>query len=280
MEHPRVTGALGLPADVAAAVTRRWPDRGPAWRTEVETELADLCELHNARPVRVLSSRYAYIIEATTLHGSLIMRASPDPDGMAQGHVSIALANLDAAPRIHELRDTTTGTWTVQQKATPGTPLADLEPTNALFDAIVALFHKIQNQPPPVPAGCSLTSWLRSRLLAGDDLTDLPAGTTPASPAERKNALATLNDLEPGTRPALCHGDASPWNILSAGPDSLHLIDPRGVHGEPEYDLAVVALKAAPVADPHQRATHLASETDTDGERVLAWLTVADAARV
>ena len=269
-----------LPATVAAAVTARWPDIGPAWCASVEPELRELCQTHNARPVRVLPARYGYIVETTTPDGPLIMRASPDPAGMLQGHVAIALANLNAAPRIHELRETETGTWTVMEQVRPGTPLADLEPTTALLDALIALFAKLHDQPPPVPGAPSLASWLRDRLLAGDNLSDLPPGTSPAPAEERRNALALLTDLDGDMRPGLCHGDASPWNILANGPASLLLIDPRGVSGEPAYDLAVVALKAAPITDPTRLATQLAGELDIPHERVIAWLTVANAARV
>lgn len=275
-----MTYAFGLPADVSAAVTTRWPDLGPAWCAAVEPELDELCQLHDARPVRVLPARYGYLVEVRTPDGRLIMRASPDPDGMAQGHVSIALANLDAAPRIHELRETQTGTWTVMDRVQPGTPLADLEPDTDLLDHLADLFGKIQGQPPPVPAEPSLTSWLRTRLRAGDNLTDLPPGTRPAPPSQRRKAHAILNDLEQEMRPGLCHGDASPWNILASGPTSLRLIDPRGIHGEPAYDLAVVALKAASVIDPTHLAALLATATGADKDRVAAWLTIADAARV
>lgn len=275
-----VNGATSLSPEIAAAVNARWPDIGPAWCTAVDAEIRELCAAYDAQPVQVFPARYGYIVEVTTPHGPLIMRASPDPDGMAQGHVAIALANLEAAPRVHELRETATGTWMVLDKVQPGTPLADLRPSVQVLDTLVALFGKLRDQPSPVPASRSLVRWLRSRLLAGHDLADLPPNTKPARPAERENAVVILTDLEREMVPGLCHGDASPWNILASGPENFLLIDPRGVSGELAYDLAVVALKAAPFVDPANLAEQLAERTGADRSRVQAWLAVANAARV
>lgn len=274
------SGALGLPRDIEAAVTARWPDIGPSWCAVVEDELHDLCREHEARPVSVFPARCGFIVESVTERGSLIMRASPDPNGMTQGCVGIALANLGVAPRIHELRETDTGTWTVMDRVAPGTPLADLEPASSLVDALVALFRALCDQPVPVPGMRSLSDWLRLRLEAGDELTDLAPGRRPAGGGERRRALAILDDLETDLRHGLCHGDASPWNVLASGGGRLALVDPRGVSGEIEYDLAVVAQKAVPTIDAVTLASHVARRTDIALERVMAWLTVADTARV
>jgi streptomycin 6-kinase len=78
----------------------------------------------------------------------------------------------------------------------------------------------------------------------------------------------------------LCHGDASPWNLLLSNDRRLMLIDPRGLAGEVAYDLAVVAIKAASVAPPAITAPYLAHQVEADPDRVLAWVSIADAARV
>lgn len=280
MERQAVNGGPSLSPEIAAAVIARWPEIGPVWCTAVDAEIRELCEAYDAQPVQVFPARYGYIVEVTSPRGPLIMRASPDPDGMAQGHVAIALANLDAAPRVHELRETTTGTWMVLDKVEPGTPLADLRPSVQVIDALISLFCKLRDQPSPVPASRLLVRWLRSRLLAGDDLADLPPNTKPARPTDRAAAVAILAELERDMVPGLCHGDASPWNILASGPENLLLIDPRGVSGELTYDLAVIALKAAPFVDPADLAGELAEGTGADRSRIQAWLAVATAARV
>lgn len=275
-----MSSALRLPADIEAAVSARWPDTGPSWCAVVEDELHHLCRAYKARPVSVFPARYGFIVESVTERGPLIMRASPDPNGMAQGRVGMALAGIGVAPFIHELRDTETGTWTVMDRVVPGTPIVELEQDYSLVDALVALFRALCEQPAPVPGTSSLSDWLRSRLEPGEELTDLAPGRCPAEPDERRRALVILDDLETDLRHGLCHGDASPWNVLASGEGRLVLVDPRGVGGEIEYDLAVVAQKAAPAIDPVTLASHVARRADLVLERVTAWLAVADAARV
>lgn len=58
------------------------------------------------------------------------------------------------------------------------------------------------------------------------------------------------------------------------------LIDPRGVSGEVEYDLAVVALKATRFVPLAVILTNLASLVGVDQHRVEVWTVVASAARV
>jgi streptomycin 6-kinase len=125
----------------------------------------------------------------------------------------------------------------------------------------------------------ALTGWLRSRL-TDDGLTDLAPGRQPASLTERQQAQAILDDLEASGVDALCHGDASPWNLLLSDDRPLMLIDPRGVKGEVAFDVAVIALKAVDVVPLAVSTTYLAGKVGVDPERVRAWIQVADAARV
>lgn len=58
------------------------------------------------------------------------------------------------------------------------------------------------------------------------------------------------------------------------------LIDPRGVTGDVCYDVAVAAWKTTNEEPSRDRAAKLARLVGADTERVHAWLTVADIARV
>src|SRR5207248_1731399 len=126
----------------------------------------------------------------------------------------------------------------------------------------------------------SIAEWLRDRLL-DDHLSDLPPGTERADSTQREYALDVLNELAADIRAELCHGDASPWNILADANGRWLLIDPRGVSGEAEYDAAVMALKiSAAVPSVPDVAGLIAVAAQLDPQRVRAWQTVAHAARV
>lgn len=72
--------------------------------------------------------------------------------------------------------------------------------------------------------------------------------------------------------PMLLHGDAQQWNALQSGA-GFTLIDPDGVMGEREYDLAVLVREDPldPAAEPSAQARRLAQETGTDPDVIWEW---------
>src|SRR5213592_4759271 len=111
--------------------------------------------------------------------------------------------------------------------------------------------------------------------------------TRPASPVKRFHGEASpwhrpgVCVLAASTHtPGLCPGDASPWNLLTGDAGRVFLVDPRGVSGEVEYDLAVVALKAAPIVPAQETVPYLAALVGIEPGRARAWLAVASSARV
>jgi streptomycin 6-kinase len=268
-----------VPADVIAGVRRRWPDRAHSWAANIGAELHDLCARHHATPRRVLPARYGFVIAADSEHGPIILRSSPDPHGPEQAAVAVALANLDIAPAVYETVATDHGTWTVLEQVLPGTPLGDVDPSTVTLDALVSPLAAMNGQPPPVPGMPSIIDWLRDRL-EDDHLTDLRPGATVAPVEQRRDALGILDELADDHTPGLCHGDASPWNILANGHNHWKLIDPRGMTGETAYDVAVLGLKIAAHTVSNDVAQAAADAAHVDIDRAKAWTTVADAARV
>ncbi|HEY3957988.1 MAG TPA: phosphotransferase [Streptosporangiaceae bacterium] len=270
--------AVPLPPDVARAVSDRWPDRAEQWHLDIGSELRHLCHRYGAVPLAVIPARYAFVVSTSTRHGPLIMRASPDPDGPSQAKVAQSLAEIGVAPRVHEIMTSPTGTWLVMDQISPGKPLADLD-FNAAYPAVRATLSTLRNGAPELPETPSLVDWLRARLVGGGN-RDMAPGEEQASEQQRAAAVATLSSLERDTSSVLCHGDASPWNFLVDHEERLWLIDPRGVHGEIAYDVAVVALKASVSAPPVATVRHLAADIGVSVDRAEAWMEVAAAARV
>lgn len=266
-----------MPANVADAVRRRWPNGG-AWSRDVEVELNSLCERFSAKPIEIFDARYGFVVAAQAPgRRQLVLRASADPDAIHEASVSRALARLGVGPAIHEVTQTPTGVWTVMDRVVPGTPLADVRSGPWTLPALVALFRPMLDEPAPADDLPCVTRWLRQRLL-NDSLRDLAPGRKIATSTERQDALSILDDL--GDTLGLCHADASTWNVLLDGRDSFRLIDPRGMSGDASYDLAVVALKAGKYAPPHLVVDTFARHLGVEHDRLDAWMVVADAARV
>ncbi|TVT33083.1 phosphotransferase [Amycolatopsis rhizosphaerae] len=123
--------------------------------------------------------------------------------------------------------------------------------------------------PPPSDELPSIVDWLRDRL-ADDHPTDLPPGAATAPRAERTHALHILDQLTADFRPGLCHGDASPWNILASTNGEWRLIDPRGMYGEPEYDAAVLAMKIEVENSASHATMRVAKAGQLDNARIHA----------
>ncbi|WP_308036665.1 phosphotransferase [Actinoplanes sp. DH11] len=261
-----------------ANIRRRWPDVADSWATRVGSEFHAACERYGAIPREVLPARYGFVAAVDTPHGPLVFRSSPDPRGVDQAAVAAALADLDAAPRLHEAVTTEYGTWTVLDRVFPGTSLSQADPATVDPEALFAPLAAIRDQPPPRSDMPSIFEWLRDRL-EDDQLTDLRPGTTVAPASERRTALAVLDHLARDHTPALCHGDASSGNIITNGKHWM-FIDPRGVTGEHTYDAAVLAIRITEAYSFSGIRQYIAQSAKVDSVRLDAWMAVAQAARV
>lgn len=267
---------------VADAVRARWPQRGPAWLDALPAELHTLCRDLDLTPTgRTFPARFAHVVETTTRSGArVVLRSSPDPDAVHQAAVLEHLARIDLAPAVHAVRHTPAATWTAMDAIAPGTSLAEDDVTGSDWASAGTMLRALSAEtsgPPTVP---SIVPWLRARL-AAPPVDDQPSHRGPAPAGVRRTASIVLDQLAQQTPGALCHGDLSPSNVLR-GPSRLWLIDPRGMNGEPAYDIGVIALKASrdDVTQAHVLATRLALHSDNDPERAAAWVTIADAATV
>jgi streptomycin 6-kinase len=268
-----------VPSDIAAASRERWV-HGDDWVRTAGKELQALCARHRAQPVRVLSARYGFVLEATTSLGPIIIRGTADPMAQQQAAVAKALAALGVSPSVRDVAVSETGVWTVMDQVRPGTPLIKLPDARTRLDGFAVILQAMAGQGTPSPELPRLADWLRGRLV-NPDPTDVAPSLGPPTEAERDNALAALRDLSSGPGASgLFHGDTSWGNVLLGDDDHLVLIDPRGMSGDVAYDAAVFAMKGAHLDEPERIAARLATLAGLDPERVLGWLAVARAARV
>jgi streptomycin 6-kinase len=99
----------------------------------------------------------------------------------------------------------------------------------------------------------------------------------PCSAAAVEHALACAarrRDAHDEARSVLVHGDVHQWNALRSA-HGFKLVDPDGLHAEPEYDLGIV-MREDPVelmadGDPWRRAHRLAERTGLDPVAIFEW---------
>jgi streptomycin 6-kinase len=271
------TAPFTVPAEVMREVRTRWPHVADTWADSATTELQRFCDRYEATPTRIMRSRSGLVVKANSPSGPLIFRYSPDPNGAAQATVAAALAALNVSPAVRETVTTLYGTTMVLDCITPGTPLGDAT-TLPNPEHVAEMLRPMIGQ--PVPAGLpSLIDWLRDRL-TDDHLADRAPGRSVAPLPERQAALAMLDRLSRDHAPALCHGDASPWNILYGHAGRLYLVDPRGLAGELAYDIAVIAAKSEKHISSLEALRRLTGALAISYERASVWLRIIRAARV
>jgi streptomycin 6-kinase len=90
-------------------------------------------------------------------------------------------------------------------------------------------------------------------------------------------ALERAAAFDPATA-ALLHGDGHPMNLLSAPDGDYRLIDPDGVIGEREYDLAIPIrelglehLQPSPARVCRELCRLMADDTDANSDAIWQW---------
>lgn len=259
---------MEVPENVARAVLARWPARGSAWLEAAAADILALCERHSVVPVYVFPARFALVVATSAAGRSLVMRSTADPRGEQQATAARMLAELDIGPQVYEVITSSVGTCIVMDEVQPGTVAH-----NCVAADIAGLLRPLVRAPATTRELPSISGWIRQRLLRGDMRPDVYPGATAPTESEREHALALLDDLSEDEATSICHGDASTPNILR-GHDRLYLIDPRGVIGDIEYDVAVAAVKNG------LDVRELAFTLEIDHSRAEAWAAIALAARV
>lgn len=122
-----------------------------------------------------------------------------------------------------------------------------------------------------LPNGAEKGRWLIDHMTRSWEELDRPCAerTIDHAVACAERRVAGHDD----ERAVLVHGDVHQWNALSAG-EGFKLVDPDGLHAEPEYDLGIL-MREDPEeldpADPHARSRWLAARTGLDEVAIWEW---------
>ncbi len=164
----------------------------------------------------------------------------------------------------------------ILERLRPGRPLAEIKDDEALTQSAVALLCELQVQAPPGHGFASVAGWAaglgRLRDHFGGGFGPFPPDLVEAA----ESLFAGL--IDPSSDYVLIHGDLHAGNILSAGREPWLAIDPKGVVGNPVYDVAVFAVSAPRMereADDKRflsrRIDQLAGELALDRPLIVDW---------
>lgn len=252
---------------------------GRRWMAELPERLAAAAarwDLRLGGPVARLS--FNYVTAATDAAGEQVilklgvpreeLRNEIDCLRLYDGRSAVRL--LDAAPAEGAL---------LLERLAPGARLKTLFPADDERATTIAgqLMRRIWHAPPPGHSFPHVSSWIAG---LGGLRSRYGGGTGPFPPrlvdlAERLFA-ELLADPHP---PVVLHGDMNHENMLSAEREPWLVIDPKGVIGEPEYEVGALIRNPQPVYQDFpdlrrllgRRLDLLAELLGFDRQRLWAW---------
>lgn len=252
---------------------RDWIDRLPAtiatyaerWSLTVHPAFANLS--------------YNYVAPATRTDGSpAVLKIGVATDDEFGSEIA-ALRVFDGRGMVRLLEANPGQAVMLLDRVTPGSPL-----TSVADDAEATLIAAklMRDFWPPVPAGYtfpSVADWGNGfqRLRARFDGGSGPIPERLAAKAER-----LLRELsQSAAPPVLLHGDLHHDNILAGPEGAWTVIDPKGVTGEPAYELAAFLRNPATlITDPaarqkiERRIAIFAEILSLDPDRIRRWAMV------
>jgi len=266
---------MTIPANFIRTIIELNGAEGEAWLKRLPDLIAE-CERRwglTVQPPFALS--YNYVAPAVRADGTEVVLkiGFPNPEIRRE----MAALRLYAGEGMVQLLDVDEAQCAfVLERLRPGETLAAL-PDDEQATAIAAQVMKQLWRPlPPTHSFRPVAEWAAG-LRGLREMFEGGTGPLPEELVERAEAhFAEL--LGSTTNLVLLHGDLHHYNILSAERQPWLALDPKGMVGEPEYEVGPLLLNPFDLLErPHpgrvlaRRIDQLAEMLDFDRERLRAW---------
>lgn len=259
----------GRIVDVYGAVGERWLEGLPALLAACEARWA----LKLEEPYERLS--YHYVAPAVRADGTrVVVKAGVPALGLVREMA--ALSALEGAPVVRLLDGDAKLGVMVLEEVRPGTPLTALKDDEAVIREAVRLMQRIWTPVGPDHGFATVAGW-------GEELARLRdhfgGGTGPFPPALVARAEHLFEQIA-REQPVelLLHGDMHPRNVLASERERWLAIDPKGVVGDPLYDVACLINAVPPLPDRgmvrqmmRRRVDLLAELLGVSRARIMRW---------
>ena len=266
-----------IPDQFARTIVALFDDAGRDWLNRLPAMIAD-CErqwsLTVLPPFAPLT--YNYVALAVRADGSPAVLKVSFPDAQVQAEIA-ALRLFDGSGSVRLLAtDPETGTLLLEQLR-PGTPLSTLTDDEEATSIAATVMRQLWRPAPPEHAFPSVARWAaglgRLRQEFGGTTGPLPRHLVEEAESLFAELIASMGE------PMLLHGDLHHDNILAAERAPWLALDPKGVVGEPAYEVGALLRNVAPQflaeADLRvvlsRRVHQFADELGFDRQRLRAW---------
>jgi streptomycin 6-kinase len=266
-----------VPPGLARTVAATWGAEGRAWLGRFPALLADLAARWQIRvgpPLDGLS--YNYVAPARLADGGEAILKLGVPNRELRTEIE-ALRLYDGRGAVRLLAADAGAGALLLERLRPGTPLLDLADDEAATEIAAGVMGQLWRPLPAEHAFPSVADWAaglgRLRARYGGGSGPLPPDLVAQAEALFDELIASM------AAPVLLHGDLHHWNIVAAGRQPWLAIDPKGVAGEPAYEVGALLRNPWPglLASPQpgrlqaRRLELLAERLGFDRARLAAW---------
>jgi streptomycin 6-kinase len=162
------------------------------------------------------------------------------------------------------------------ERVQPGTPLTSVEDEDQAVAVAASVMRAIWRPLPQEHPFRPVAEWVQG-LRGLRDRFDGGTGPLPSDLVERAERLFE-ELLASSAEPVLLHGDLHHYNILAADREPWLAIDPKGMTGEPAYEIGAFLWNPHGIVQrPNlrsvlsRRVDHFSDELGIDRERLRAW---------
>jgi len=234
LEQPKLHTGTPLPRALIATVNT-WDQQAltPGWLDSLPATVAQLCakwdiDLEPVIPDTVIT---LVLFGHSPELGQVVIKSSPLADEFRAEATALRLAAGDHVSRLHDV-DVERSAMIVE-RIVPGTQLRDVPMSDEDATRLAADLARAFWRPVDDPTGLHpLRRWMRALF----DWTPRPE-LLDSDLVEQAQALAAAL-LAGSKRTYLLHGDFQHHNILQGAADTWTIIDPKGLCGDPGFEIA------------------------------------------
>jgi streptomycin 6-kinase len=267
---------------VITAVLRRnvvevWGETGARWLADLPATLRELARDWDLAVGEPYELSYHYVVAVTRGDGTPAVLKLGVPTGTSLAEEAPALAAFGGRGAVRLLRAEPGRGALLLERVTPGWRARDLVPGRDA-EATSAAVGVMRRLHVPPPAGCALPEALaQAAAFDGYAARYGDAGPLPLDLVVRAGGL--MRELcASATARVVLHGDLHHDNLLRATREPWLAIDPRGLLGDPGYEVGALLFNpdpddrdAALTALVPARVEQLAAELAMPVDRVVAW---------
>ena len=246
---------------------------GEAWLDSLPRLVANFAERWRIAVLPAFEPMsYNYVAPAVRSDGSSAVLKALLPD--SERETEPAMLNLcDGGGMVRLLEHDPEAGVMLLERVEPGTPLLELDDDDEATRIAARVMRRFWRPVPESHPFPSVADWFEGfgrhrRANSGG------TGPLPRDLFERAEALAP-HLVASSAAPVVLHGDLHHWNILAAEREPWLAIDPKGVIGEPAYEVGawlrnpMPNIPATPVLE--RRVAIFAEELGFERQRLVAW---------